>query len=415
MILGPHYILPVIVFIFFGFRWDGVDGTHRMFSPVFILLAMVVTLAGSGLLHSIGAGALLAMASFFTQQRGGVALVAIAVFVIFDQTIERKRLSETAGRLSTLCGSYAVTLLVLVGWFAYSAGIGVFLGATLEYPARYYGYANYNNLSALMMDIAGMGRNATAAGLLETSASVLYLAVLPAAVVCFWIFLARKRDRSFLAAERGIILCALVATVLTFTVTAPNVSRMYQISMPTLMVLIWLIGRTGAGSQLFASTRRTAVIAAVFIVFGFIQGVRVQTSPISYLATPTGRLAYWPSPIIDARYGYLLSRTQPGDTVFEAYQPYIYFPLLLKNPTRYGQIWPSDYTRPEHVEETLRALSANPPRFILWNNDYNKPAGTRAAGDHIGPLSEFLQSRYLPVGEQISIPEGNIQIWERKN
>jgi hypothetical protein len=109
-----------------------------------------------------------------------------------------------------------------------------------------------------------------------------------------------------------------------------------------------------------------------------------------------------------------MDRTKPGDIVFEAYQPYIYFPLLLRNPTRYGQIWDSDYTRPEHVAETIADLSAKRPRYILWNNDNNKTPEARSAGDHTAPLAEYLQQNYRPASDIIEIPEGRIQIWELK-
>lgn len=81
----------------------------------------------------------------------------------------------------------------------------------------------------------------------------------------------------------------------------------------------------------------------------------------------------------------------------------------------YGQIWDTDYTRPEHVSESIDGLKANPPRYILWNNDYNKPLESRAKGDHIGPLSDYLLQHYRPAGKMVTIPEGRIQVWELIN
>ena len=39
---GCFYFLPALVYVFYGFRWLGVDGSHRMFSPIFIMAAVVV-------------------------------------------------------------------------------------------------------------------------------------------------------------------------------------------------------------------------------------------------------------------------------------------------------------------------------------------------------------------------------------
>src|SRR5258708_37694975 len=57
IISGPLAYLPPITFIFFGFRLYGIDGSHRMISPIFILLAIYILVRGRSLAHIALAGA----------------------------------------------------------------------------------------------------------------------------------------------------------------------------------------------------------------------------------------------------------------------------------------------------------------------------------------------------------------------
>lgn len=416
VIPGKLYILPTLLFIFFGFRWDGLDGTHRMFSPIFAMLAAWMVIRGVTPGHLVLAGSFCSFASFFTQQRGFLAVVAIAAFLLIEHFRSKGAWSELLSRLGFLGGSYLLVLFSLIAYFALSAGVGNFLSATFEYPAKYYHYAAYNNFGVLIADLRNTLQINTLSDAFAAKASLFYLFVIPVSCLFFWFLLFRRRKDIDWPSMRGIVVIASLGTAMTFTITAPNTSRLFQIAIPGLIVVVWLvIDSSQRVKRLAIAPKLLAAGTAVSLVFGFVQAVRLQMTPLTYLETPSGLVAYPASPIIDERYRFLIANTKPGDIVFEAYQPYIYFPLHLRNPTKYGQIWPSDYTRPEHVAETISDLEAKRPRYILWNNDYNNPAEMRTADDHTGPLAEFLERNYTPIGGVIDIPEGRIQIWERIN
>lgn len=406
------FVIPTLLFIFFGFRWDGLDGTHRMFSPIFLMLATWILLRRNDLKGVVLAGTFCAVASFFTQQRGVYVVASIAVFLVIDGLKTSKKVSELATSIGAVFASFAVVLAVLCSYFILAAGSGNFSAATLEYPAKYYHYAVYNNFGILALDLRSALQIVDLSTAFSASASLFYLFGLPLSLIGFWVVFLVKRKQHEWKFWRGIFLVALVASVLTFTITAPNTSRLFQVAMPGLIVFVWLISY--AKERFPFVTKALATATACFVLLSTIQAVRVQTFPHQMLGTPSGTLAYNPSPIIDKRYKLLMERTKPGDIVFEAYQPYIYFPLLLRNPTKYGQIWNSDYTRPEHVAETIADLAAKRPRYILWNNNYNKPSEIRSEGDHTAPLAEYLQQNYRPASDIIEIPEGRIQIWELK-
>lgn len=46
LLAPPLSYLPAVIYVFFGFRWFGIDGSHRMFSPIFILLAIWILMRG---------------------------------------------------------------------------------------------------------------------------------------------------------------------------------------------------------------------------------------------------------------------------------------------------------------------------------------------------------------------------------
>ena len=409
---GNLFVMPTLLYIFFGFRWDGLDGTHRMFSPVFLMLAIWVLLRRNDLKAYLIAGSLCAVASFFTQQRGLYVAVASAVFLVIDGLKTSKKVSEIATSIGAVFASFAVVLAALCSYFVIAAGLGNFFAATLEYPAKYYHYAVYNNFGILALDLQSTLQIVDLSTAFSAAASLFYLFGLPLSLIAFWVLFFVKRKQHEWQFWRGILLVALVASVLTFTITAPNTSRLFQIAMPGLIVFVWMIHY--AKERFPSAAKALTTATACFVLLSTIQAVRVQTFPHQLLETPSGTLAYNPSPIIDNRYKWLMERTKPGDMVFEAYQPYVYFPLLLRNPTKYSQIWDSDYTRPEHIAETIADLAAKRPRYILWNNDYNKPSDARQPGDHTAPLAEYLQQNYRPASDLIESPEGRIQIWELK-
>ncbi len=410
---GNLFVVPTLLFIFFGFRWDGIDGSHRMFSPIFLMLAIWVLLRRNDLKGYLLVGIFCAIASFFTQQRGVYVVAAIAVFLVADGLNSGKKLREIAGSIAAVSGSFLFVLVFLCSYFIFAARPEIFFSATLEYPAKYYHYAVYNNFGILALDLKSTLQIVDLSTAFSATASLFYLFALPLSLLAFWIVFLLKRKQHDWQYWRGIVLVALVGSVLTFTITAPNTSRLFQVAMPGLIVFVWLISYA---KERFAFAVKVLPIAtACFVLLSTIQAIRIQTFPHQMLETPSGTLAYNPSPIIDKRYKWLMQRTEPGDIIFEAYQPYIYFPLLLRNPTRYGQIWDSDYTRPEHVAETIADLAAKRPRYILWNNDFNKPQDSRPAGDHTAPLAEYLQQNYRGASDIIESSEGRIQIWERIN
>ncbi len=410
---SPLFYLPALLYIFFGFRWFGIDGSHRMFSPIFVLLAILLLLKSRSMLSLIATGVCLGICSAFTQQRGFIVFGAVVAFFFIERLAEGGNWREFFTHSAIVGASFGISLVVLVAPFVIAAGAETFFSATFVYPYKYYQYGHPNSFSVFFVDLQKAFTINGLPDLIEVGPVVFHDFIVPlASPILLLIFLVKRRSIEWIK-WRGPVLVALVGLFLTVTTTAPNQFRLFQISGPSLIALVWLFDRfvdsTKVKNTIFALT------CGLLVLLGAAQAIRVQTYwNTVYLDTPSGRLAALESPL-SRRYEWMLANTQPGDYFFEVYEPFVYFPLGLKNPTRFGQIWPSDYTRPEHVAEVVTDLSAKKPRYILWDNDYFSEGRPRAEGDNTGPLAEFVRQNYSPTGEIYDIDGRPIQIWQRKN
>jgi hypothetical protein len=69
---------------------------------------------------------------------------------------------------------------------------------------------------------------------------------------------------------------------------------------------------------------------------------------------------------------------------------------------------PTDYNRPEQVQQALEALEEHRVRFVIWDVEMDLPYENRTAGDHLGPLRDYLHRHYRAV-KTFSTE----QVWER--
>jgi hypothetical protein len=381
-----------------------------MFSPVLMMMAVLVVLGGTTTARLVTAGSLCALASYFTQQRGVVLLAGLVAFLVFEARFTRRAFSEFAAQASTLAAAFLVVLAVLCAPFAVTAGLGVFFDATVVYPLKYYTAAPPNQFSVYWADMSNALADLSPAGMLALLPTAFYAIALPLATLAIagWM-IARRRTLDW-PQHRAPILLTVASLSSLITTNAPNQYRLFQISMPALALMAWSFSAL-IKSEL-VKKRVTQIAMAGLLALSFAQAVRFQTHwNFVYWKTPTGTLAVIPTESFK-RYLWLSERSSPGDVLYEVYQPFAYFPLQLRNPTRYGQIWQSNYSPPEHVSEVIAALTREPPRYILWDVGYDVPQ--RRPGDNTEPLSRFVRANYVPVTPVYRVVDRDIQVWERK-
>ncbi|REJ76413.1 MAG: hypothetical protein DWQ47_12470 [Acidobacteria bacterium] len=412
VIEGPFAYLPALLFAFFGFRWFGIDGSHRMFSPVFILLAALIVIRSRKPLNLILAGVFCGITSFFTQQRGFFAVCAIALFILIEGIVEKREFFGIGKDIFYLGAAAVISLAALCAYFVFAAGPELFWESAFVYPSNWYGFSKYNNSEVFFLVL---GRAASFTNLSGAFAFVMHLVysfgiplVYPLFALAFFFRISRDKWNEW----KKVVLIALIGFATTYSNVAPDSFRLFQVSSPALILVGFLISRITLAKQ-FDRWLVTAAAAGLLLLSLYL-GIRMQTNwEMVYWQSPSGKLAVFPVEQIE-RYTYVLENTEPGEEFFEVYEPYIYFPFHLRNPTRYGQIWETDYTRPEHVAEVVSDLEKSRPGLMLWDVDYNRPDDQRRSGDHLAPLARFVQQNYEPVGKVYQVADRRIQVWKLK-
>jgi hypothetical protein len=411
---SPYCYLPPVLFMFFGVRIFGLDGSHRMFCSLFVLLAFYILLRSTTAARLVAAGCFCALASFFTQQRGVVMVGSLGIFVIVEAYVSGLNWKTTLKRLLLLGGSFAVCLFALCFYFIATAGFDLFINSTLVYPANYYGYHEENNFGIYFitfqrfLDIHTLGQ--AVAVLPVFFYGIVIPLVVPAAAI---VFLVKRRSADWNTWRKPCIIFLVAAATLLST-TNPNSVRYFQMSAPFLILLGWLL----AYFDVLRSRKYLLIATACVLLIGYsaLQAFQAQRrGNYIRIEAPRGTvLAIDTEPI--HRYLWLQQHTTPGDRVFEIYNPFVYFLLDLRNPTAYPQLHTTDYTRPQFVYAVIESLKKDPPKYILWDRSYSFPTEQRASGDHIGPLYEYLLQNYEPTGDawHEGDPRYVREMWKKK-
>ena len=185
---------------------------------------------------------------------------------------------------------------------------------------------------------------------------------------------------------------------------APNWFRLCSISLPGLILLVWLVNSR--------RSFRAPLMGCLWIVAGILAVTEPWPARIHWhgvLNLPTGNTAFLTQDSY-AKYQWVLQQTRPSDFFFDgASLPRLYFPLGLRNPAKVPFLTTTDYTRPEQVQDVREGLERHKVRFVIWALELDMPPRDHPEGDHLGPLRTYLRTRYQVVK---TFP-GFDQVWER--
>lgn len=396
--------LPPAIFIFFGFRWFGLDGEHRMISPLFLYGALLILLRSRSLVSVAAAGSLCALASFFTQQRGLLALAAIGLFLLIEQGFVGRNVAKLFKSWTVLTAAFFAVLVVLVSPFVYQAGLDRFLNDTIFFITSYSQDPNNNSLYSFFHTIEKI----RGLGMVMTVVTVFYSMIVPVSYAAAFGYVAFKSRRVGFATYAGITLVCLTGLFLALGTTGPNAMRLFQVSMPALIASCWVVERVGGLGK-----RMAGLVLIGLMVAGIVLGIRTQSAwEGRTLETESGRLVFL-SPVISERYEWLLQNAKPGDLVFETYSSHVNFPLGLRNPSRMSITLNSGYSPPEHVSQVIEDLKREQPRYIIWDGSWTAEMPQLAEGEKLKPLFEYMIQNYSRVAEFTPYDGREREIWER--
>lgn len=374
--------------------------THHVFSVFTVMCAVYVLMRRADGLGLAAAGALLGAASFFTQTHGAAALLAFSIFLFIETRPVQNQRSFWKAEVTLLAGFFA-SLLCLSAWFIAHAG----LGRLLYFQVYYILKDNLHGSETALLGIPGprFWRVVPHSFLPYEYAQMFFTyAVLP--VTYLWALkwtwngpgdAAQPRREVLLLALTGSFLLAELA----FSI---NWLRVYAVSMPGIILFVWLITKTHAA--------RRYVLAAVWLAIAGLAVQRVCFTQMRHYQVADlrgGRCATEAKDYV--KLSWLMQHTKPGDYFFQAGWPGMYIPLELRNPVFLDSA--STMFNPQWAKRAVQELNSRQVRYVLWAPRLNYPIDPhRPWTAHIVPLRDCLHSAYQRVHV---FPDGE-EVWERK-
>jgi len=398
------YIAPTL-FLFFGFRWFGMDGGHRLFSCLFASLAILVLLDKVNWKRLVGAGILAAMSAFFTQTRGLAVLAGIGIFLIWYYATQNSnhRLKRILVSSITVGMAFSLSLIGLLSYFLMTVGVSNFLESTILFGQSYASDpVNNSNLYFLFWKELFRGHF----DIVSLPVNLFYYLLVPAVYAVPLIYYLVKRPANQEVWFKIMLLCS-AGLMMFLATTGLNSVRLYHVAIPGLVLISFWWSTLRLRSVFLAGTCVAALFAVAICVWGQLKHYPVR------LEMPTGAAVFQSEPAAE-KYRWLVDNTAPGDVVFESYRTVVNFPLKLQNPTSVPMLRNTNYTSPTQISQVIAELQQNPPKYILWDGVWSEKSTPRAIDDNLQPMFEFLTANYQRVEKLATVHGIEIEIWERK-
>lgn len=396
LITGSVSFLPAIIFLVLGFRQFSIDGSERLFSIVLVLSAIAAIMSGRSLRHLAIAGCLCGLASFFVHPRGVLGIGSICAFFLIRNFQNGLKVKPLAKSVATVVGTFIGTVLITQSYFIWHAGAETYYFSLIGFLQKNYASDPLNNMSAFMSDVPSLADSMMSGSLLSgilgyvrgPLVAILYYSLLPFTYIVAFVYLWRRKLSIFTKSPlSNLLLLWLVGVFLAIGVSAPTAVRLFHVSAPALIILVWLC-------QQYSPIRRLLPVAGILLaLLGGSYVLQRQLTAKYFLETPAGTTAFFYQPTFE-KYSWIGSQTRPGEFIYEARHPNFYFPFYLRNPTSMYLIRDSEYTPQFQVDSVVKALEEKRPRLIIWPSNWSKPLESRAPDDHLDPLWQFVKDNY---------------------
>lgn len=395
VLIGIVRFLPGAIFLVIGFRQFGIDGSYRLFSVIFGLAAVAVLFNKRSCRNLIIAGVLCGFSSFFGQQRGVVVIAGIAAFVIWENYKNALNLKSLVKSGMILAAAFGATMALTQGYFLWQAGVDNYYFSMVDFLRQNYRHDPLNNLSAYFLDVQSFGDylrlfppfSALSQWFRASLSPLFYYALIPLIYFVFLLYRWRRPEISESEIYPKLLLIWFAGAFLAAGITAPTAIRLYQVSIPALVLLVWFL-------QQSRRINRLLPVAVVFLsLIGVAYIVQRQVTQKYFLDIPAGYSAFL-SEATFHKYEWIGANTRPGDILYEPHHPNFYFPFHLRNPAGINMVRDSEFTPAFQIDSIVNALTAKRPRIIIWPKNWSMPTESRAPDDHVGPLWQFVKDNY---------------------
>ena len=393
---GPAVFLPGLLFLTLPFT-SYLDATHHLFNVLAAISALAVVIEERTIPRLAWAGFLWGLGTCFAQSLA-IGPVGFGLFLVW----ERYRRKEAWGLLlrkeGCLWASFVATVAAFNAYFVWRVGLKNFLYYTVTFIAKYYPADETSTWRTYMVGRPAVHGWAHWPDLVTWP--FIHL-LIPLVYILFFVrYWREQRSRPQEPWERLMLVNVTGLCLFATIVSAPAWNRLYTVSLPALILLVWILN-----SPFKLERALLRILWATVIVLGIARPIMTQMRWKAYLDLPAGRTAFFEHGTYEET-KWVLQRTHPSDYFFG--DQLIGFNLWLRNPSRVAFVRPNDFTRPEEVRNLVEGLERHQVRFVSWYHGLDDP---QVEGNHLAPLRSYLQSHYRVAK---SFDNGHI-MWERNN
>jgi hypothetical protein len=370
------------------------NATHHWFSVLAILAAVRILLQEQSRARMFAAGCLLGLAGFFTQSHAAAAMLAFTIWLAWWHLRETQNWPALLADGVFMLLGFAITLGAVESYFIATIGWKQLWYFQVTYVWNYMVHGPETSFLG-MPPWTGWRHFPSAAQYM-----IVYL-LLPIAYVLAlrtcW-----KGNSGSPEHRKKAMLVALTGTVLLCEVTfSLNWLRIYTISMPGFILLLWLVGQA-------RDVRRVAVrvVWAVILFIAATQTFHARHRQYVIANLPAGWAAINPESY--SKLQWIEERTRPGEFFFDAGWPGVYLPLRLRNPVFEDSLRPDIETRSEFVRRCIAELDTKGVHYILWSQRLDSQENYDPTNSLL-PLRAYIHDHY----RQVKVFADQDEIWER--
>jgi hypothetical protein len=394
---GPAVFLPGFLFLALPFA-SYLDATHHLYNVLFATCALAVVIEERTIARMAWAGAFWGLATCFAQSLVTGPL-GFGLFLVWERHRKKEAWGSLLKKEGSLLASYLATVAAFNAYFVWKVGLKQFLYYTVTFVARYFSAYGTNTWRTYMLGHPSVHEWANWPDL-ATWPLIHFL--IPLVYILFFVrYWREERLRPEEQWERLMLVNTTGLCLFLSIVSAPAWNRLYTVSMPALIMLVWFLN-----SSLKLERALLRILWATVMILAIARPIVTQTRWKAFLDLPTGRTAFFePGSYQETKW--LLERTRPSDYFFG--DQLLCFDLRLRNPSRVAFVTPYNFTRPEEVSNVVQGLEEHRVRFVSWYQGLDDSID--AEGNHLAPLRSYLQSHYYVVE---SFENGH-KMWERNN
>jgi hypothetical protein len=388
----PRDLALLSAFLFLVFAYGGrFDATHHWYSALLALCAIRILMPRRSLARTTLAGALLGIASFFTQTAGVAGIITLLLALPCERAPGERFLPTFKKQFLALAAFVLVLAILNAHWIA-QVGWKHLWYLQITYPRLYVRFDHQFLIPQLTRKPIELGQRLFVYTLLITT----YPCVL-------WYCWRHRRELPSSQKLQLILLALLGLTLWLAIITRLNWNRIYAISMPAFILLLWATDRFDRYRRFITTSLWVLIVSLALKQIG-----SRHIFPYSTANLPAGRVAL-PPPEYE-KFSWLAQNTKPGDLFFQAQLLNTYLPLDLRNPLFVDGLWAREITRPEYVEQAVQQAEQKQIQYILWSPRLSTPPNNRIElQDRLEPFRAYLAGHYT----RTHVFSDDDEIWER--